>query len=380
MPERSGISSTLHHVHTWRGAVGHGNSQQLVGRLIDLLYMAVVRIGRLGNTVFDFERKGKDRSGHPGKPLQCDVDSSSCGVQKNMPLSNVGVVRYNPDRIVFIICKQSNTEERRCNMSEEQRKVDTIPVMIDHADYMEIMNSDKNGRGCIAVPDKIREGDRILCIDSEKSPTSKSKRFTGNVTVCRIKKLLKHPHIAPGYALVEEWIRSDIEPKKMDPDYLQDIMDNYRKGNAFSLTFKTSKKKAEDNPQKADQPSTQADQIEIRTSTETPPESNKIINGFSIIKQSYQTMLNQGKISEAEAKKKIRVYEFLENCDRDDFCIISDSSALNDIIKSYCKIAIEQGNVKGILDTYPAKEVLKRYYGESEAEMEQKEKSKSKSI
>ncbi len=258
-------------------------------------------------------------------------------------------------------------------MSEEHRKVETIPVMIDHADFIEIMNSDKNGKGCVAVPDKIREGDRILCIDSEKSPTSKSKRFTGNITVCRIKKLLKHPHIAPGYALVEEWVRSDIEPKKMDPDYLQDIMDNYRKGNAFTLTLKTPKKKAEDNSEKTNQ-------TEIDTSTKTPPESNKIINGFSIIKQSYQTMLEQGKISEAEAKKNIRVYEFLESCDRDDFCIISDSSALNDIINGYCEIAIEQGNAKGILDMYPAKEVLKKYYGESEAEPEQKEQPKSRSI
>lgn len=87
------------------------------------------------------------------------------------------------------------------------------------------------------------------------------------------------------------------------------------------------------------------------------------MNGYTMMKQSYQKLLEQGKIDEREARKNIRVYEFLETCDREDFCIMVDSSAFNDIIKGYCEIAIEQGSTSGIFDKN-ADDVLKRYYGE----------------
>ena len=81
------------------------------------------------------------------------------------------------------------------------------------------------------------------------------------------------------------------------------------------------------------------------------------------MKESYQKLMVQGIIDRSEAEKNIRVYEFLETCDVDDFCIMVDSSAFNDIIKGYCEVAIEQGNTNGILDGLCAEDVLKRYYG-----------------
>lgn len=73
-------------------------------------------------------------------------------------------------------------------------------------------------------------------------------------------------------------------------------------------------------------------------------------------------MMAQGTIDKSEAEKNIRIYEFLETCDVDDFCIMVNSSAFNDIIKGYCEVAIEQGSTSGIFDCLCAEDVLKRYY------------------
>ncbi len=87
------------------------------------------------------------------------------------------------------------------------------------------------------------------------------------------------------------------------------------------------------------------------------------MNGYTMMKESYQKLMEQGKIDEKKAKKEIRIYEFLETCDDEDKCMLVDSSAFNDIIKGYCEIAIEQGNTNGILDKINANDVLKKYYG-----------------
>lgn len=42
---------------------------------------------------------------------------------------------------------------------------------------------------------------------------------------------------------------------------------------------------------------------------------------------------------------KIRVYDFLATCDKEDIYTMVDSSAFNDIIKSFCKKALENSSV-----------------------------------
>lgn len=91
------------------------------------------------------------------------------------------------------------------------------------------------------------------------------------------------------------------------------------------------------------------------------------MNGFTLMKESYQKLMAQGVIDRSEAEKNIRVYGFLETCDVDDFCIMVDSSAFNDIIKGYCEVAIKQGDTSGIFDCLCAKDALNRYYGRSGA-------------
>lgn len=84
------------------------------------------------------------------------------------------------------------------------------------------------------------------------------------------------------------------------------------------------------------------------------------MNGFTVLVNSYKTLLEQGKIDEDEAAKAIRVYAFLETCDEGDLCLLIDSSAFNDIIRAYCEIAIERGGTTRLFDDVSASDALKR--------------------
>ena len=60
------------------------------------------------------------------------------------------------------------------------------------------------------------------------------------------------------------------------------------------------------------------------------------MNGYNLMAAMYREDL---KSEDAElvkvAEKKIKVYEFLATCDKDDLCNLIDSSAFNDLIKGY---------------------------------------------
>lgn len=97
------------------------------------------------------------------------------------------------------------------------------------------------------------------------------------------------------------------------------------------------------------------------------------MNGYSMMAESYRHLMEQGKISKAVAEKEIRIYDFLATCDTDDFCRMVDSSAFNDIIRAFLKMAVENseigdkekekviGQLRWIFDEKSAKEVLERY-------------------
>lgn len=94
------------------------------------------------------------------------------------------------------------------------------------------------------------------------------------------------------------------------------------------------------------------------------------MNGFKMLSDSYKALLEQGKIDKDTAEKEIRVLDFLATCDTDDFCRMVDSSAFNDIIRGYLKLAVENadideesknkviGQLRWIFDEKTAKEVL----------------------
>lgn len=101
------------------------------------------------------------------------------------------------------------------------------------------------------------------------------------------------------------------------------------------------------------------------------------MNKYSMMAESYRSLLEQGKIDKETADKYIKVYEFLAACDRDDFYIMVDSSAFNDIIRAYLKEAVEdtaeiEANAKDrileqldcIFDERITQEVMENYLDE----------------
>ena len=94
------------------------------------------------------------------------------------------------------------------------------------------------------------------------------------------------------------------------------------------------------------------------------------MNGYKIMAESYEKLVEQRKMTTEQAEPQIRVYEFLAGCTKEDFCRIMDSSALNDIIKAYIRKACEDAglgeeqtaavseSLRMLLDTMTASEVL----------------------
>lgn len=94
------------------------------------------------------------------------------------------------------------------------------------------------------------------------------------------------------------------------------------------------------------------------------------MNGFSLMAESYKHLVEQGKLTEEQAKRNIEIYEFLAACDTDDFCRMVDSSAFNDIIRAFLRMAVKKADIddeaqdkvmnqlRWIFDEKSAKEVL----------------------
>lgn len=97
------------------------------------------------------------------------------------------------------------------------------------------------------------------------------------------------------------------------------------------------------------------------------------MNGFAMMSDSYKKLMEQGKIAKEIAEKNIRIYDFLATCTVDDFCKMVDSSAFNDIIRAFVKMAVINADIgeenqekvtnqlQGIFDEMSAREVLERY-------------------
>lgn len=94
------------------------------------------------------------------------------------------------------------------------------------------------------------------------------------------------------------------------------------------------------------------------------------MNGYEMMADSYRQLVKQGKIDKEIADREIRVYDFLTTCDSDDLCRMVDSSAFNDIIRAYLKMAVQSadidedarekvvGQLRWLFDEKTAKEVL----------------------
>lgn len=95
------------------------------------------------------------------------------------------------------------------------------------------------------------------------------------------------------------------------------------------------------------------------------------MNGYKILADSYKKLVDEGKLEQKIADKEIRCLEFLADCDRDDICILFNSSAFNDILKGYLDAIITDAELdeeaasrirescRWVLDTKSASDVWK---------------------
>ena len=94
------------------------------------------------------------------------------------------------------------------------------------------------------------------------------------------------------------------------------------------------------------------------------------MNGYEMMADSYRQLVKQGKIDKETADREIRVCRLLATCDSDDLCRMVDSSAFNDIIRAYLKMAVQSadidedarekvvGQLRWLFDEKTAKQVL----------------------
>ena len=94
------------------------------------------------------------------------------------------------------------------------------------------------------------------------------------------------------------------------------------------------------------------------------------MNGYEMMADSYRQLMKQGRIEKETADKEIRIYDFLATCDSDDLCRMVDSSAFNDIIRAYLKMAVQSadidedakekvvGQLRWLFDEKTAKQIL----------------------
>lgn len=76
---------------------------------------------------------------------------------------------------------------------------------------------------------------------------------------------------------------------------------------------------------------------------------------------SLRKAAGEGKIEQVQADKQARVYDFLASCDEADIETLFDSSAFNDIAKSYLRLAVKELTEENVIDEEQATAVRNRY-------------------
>ena len=84
------------------------------------------------------------------------------------------------------------------------------------------------------------------------------------------------------------------------------------------------------------------------------------MNGFEVMADTYRNLASEGKIPQ-EAEKKCKAYDFLGGCEQDDIYDLFDSSAFNEIAKSYMRLAVKELVAEGKLDEDQGRAVRNRF-------------------
>lgn len=85
------------------------------------------------------------------------------------------------------------------------------------------------------------------------------------------------------------------------------------------------------------------------------------MNGYELMSNSYKKAAAEGKISKETAEKECRIFDFLATCDEDDICKLFDSSAFNEIAKSYMRITVKELVSEDTITEEQAKAIRNRF-------------------
>ena len=85
------------------------------------------------------------------------------------------------------------------------------------------------------------------------------------------------------------------------------------------------------------------------------------LNGFSMFAEQYRKMAAEGKISQEEADRHCRNYDYLATCDEEDFNILFGGQCFNEIAKGYLQIAVSELVGEGKISKDQGSEVRSRF-------------------
>lgn len=86
------------------------------------------------------------------------------------------------------------------------------------------------------------------------------------------------------------------------------------------------------------------------------------MNGFDVIAKGYRKAADEGKITQEQAEKKARLFDFLGTCNLEDLSALYGSGAFNEFMRSEISITIDELKEEGILTDKQAKIARERFY------------------
>lgn len=85
------------------------------------------------------------------------------------------------------------------------------------------------------------------------------------------------------------------------------------------------------------------------------------MNGYKIMADAYRKAADEGEITQEQADKECRIFDFLSDCNQDDIFKLFDSSAFNEIARSYMRLAVKELVSEGVIDEEQGKAVRNRF-------------------
>lgn len=85
------------------------------------------------------------------------------------------------------------------------------------------------------------------------------------------------------------------------------------------------------------------------------------MDGFALMAESCRRAVERGQMTEGWAAKRIRIYEFLAACDQEDYYLLFDSTAFNEIAKDYMRAAVRELIEEEIIDEDQGRAMRNRY-------------------